>query len=321
MNKSIKNIIKSVFGIILFLWLSYSIYNQIQNQKMLHSPVYDLFLVWDIKKTMLLCCVLVLMCCNWAVEAKKWQLLIRKAELLSFSKSLQSVLTGVAISMLTPNRIGEYMGRILYLKNVNKLKGITVTILGSFAQLLVTGGFGILGIVYYLFFQTPFWWLYLFLVASIFLFIAIAYVYFNMQQVANYLQRFSVLQKPFLYLEIVKRVERKELTQVIKLSLLRYMIYTVQFVLLLKLFLVSPNIIGLCCTLFLIFWAMAVVPTFAIAEVGVRGQLSILFLSVFTTNTLGIVSATACLWLINLIIPALLGCLFVYRFKLFDDEQ
>ena len=73
----------------------------------------------------MLASVFVLMVVNWTVEAAKWRIQLDGTEKFSIIQSLQSVLTGVAVSVITPNRIGEYVGRILYLKNVNKLQGIT----------------------------------------------------------------------------------------------------------------------------------------------------------------------------------------------------
>jgi hypothetical protein len=70
----------------------------------------------------------------------------------------------------------------------------------------------------------------------------------------------------------------------------------------------------------LIFWIMAILPTIAIAEIGIRGEAALFFLAPLSTNYLGIVSSTFMLWFINLIIPSLIGCLFVYKMKLYKDE-
>jgi hypothetical protein len=65
---------------------------------------------------------------------------------------------------------------------------------------------------------------------------------------------------------------------------------------------------------------MAILPTIAIAEIGIRGETALFFLAPLSTNHLGIVSSTFMLWFINLIIPSLIGCLFVYKMKLYKDE-
>lgn len=70
-----------------------------------------------------------------------------------------------------------------------------------------------------------------------------------------------------------------------------------------------------------LFLILAVVPTIALAELGIRSKASIALFSIFSTNTLGILMATAAIWLINIIFPAVAGSLFVAGVKLFGKEQ
>jgi hypothetical protein len=68
------------------------------------------------------------------------------------------------------------------------------------------------------------------------------------------------------------------------------------------------------------FLALAVVPTIALAELGVRGKISIFLFGAFSTNTLGIVFTASAIWLINLVLPALAGSLFVLGIKFFRNK-
>ena len=69
------------------------------------------------------------------------------------------------------------------------------------------------------------------------------------------------------------------------------------------------------------FLALAIVPTIALAELGIRGKLSIYLFGLFSTNTLGIILTASTIWLINLIVPALAGSLFMVGIKLFKKEE
>ena len=60
------------------------------------------------------------MCFNWGIEAKKWQVLMKPIEDLSWWTACKATLTGLSFAMNTPNRIGEYAGRILYVKKENR---------------------------------------------------------------------------------------------------------------------------------------------------------------------------------------------------------
>ena len=63
------------------------------------------------------------------------------------------------------------------------------------------------------------------------------------------------------------------------------------------------------------FLVMAVIPTFAIAELGLRGKVSLIFAGLFSANKAGIIFTTAGIWFINLIIPALIGSLLILSIK------
>ena len=319
-NKNIKLFFKATIGISLFLWMSYTLYNQIKHQPNLQNTIHDLFVEWNTSKILFLSLVFILMIVNWTIEAQKWRLLLVGTEKFSLWKSFQSVLTGVAVSVITPNRIGEYMGRILYLRNVHKIQGITVTIIGSFAQLIVTGFLGLVGLLYYIMNVQQSTWLTILFVSSILLCVVLTYIYFHLHKLLDWTEGITFFRKIRIYLEIVKRFNQQQLIKILLISTARYLVYTIQFILLLKLFLVEINFITLLFTVWLIFWSMAILPTIAIAEIGIRGETALFFLAPLSTNHLGIVSSTLMLWLINLIIPSLLGCLFVYKMKLYEDE-
>lgn len=319
-GKSIKILLKSLFGLLMFLWMANSLYHQIRMQPGLKSTIHDILRGWDAPRLGLLALVLVFMALNWGIEAMKWRLQLRDTEPLSLGESIQSVLTGLAVSVITPNRIGEYMGRILYLKNVHKLQGITVTIIGSFAQLIVTGFLGLLGLIWYMSRIAHNAWLWVLLGSSILLCIVLTYLYFHLNRLLDWVGHVQVLRRIKVYLEIVRRFDRVMLHRILLLSLCRYAVYTIQFLLLLKLMLVTGPAVDMMCTVWLIFWAMAIVPSIAIAEIGIRGETALFFLGPVCVNPFGIVSASLLLWLINLIIPALLGCLLVFRMKIYDDD-
>jgi hypothetical protein len=63
---------------------------------------------------------------------------------------------------------------------------------------------------------------------------------------------------------------------------------------------------------------MTVIPTFTfLADLGLRWEASIQIIQLFTPNTTGIFAVSVGIWLINLLIPALVGSLLILRIKLF----
>ena len=57
--------------------------------------------------------ILFLMLVNWGIEAVKWQLLIAKIEKISLFRAFKAVMTGVSVSIFTPNRTGAIPGASL----------------------------------------------------------------------------------------------------------------------------------------------------------------------------------------------------------------
>src|SRR6266498_651715 len=147
LNKNIKIFLNYFLGPLLFIWLSVSIYNQVK-----HQP--DLEISWiKIKQSIQsreiwnLVLVIILMLMNWSIEAMKWKISIQRIKPVSFLKSFRAVLSGVSFSVNTPNRIGEYLGRILYMEEGNRLKAVSLTIVCSMSQLIITLFAGTIGLI------------------------------------------------------------------------------------------------------------------------------------------------------------------------------
>jgi len=116
-----------------------------------------------------------------------------------------------------------------------------------------------------------------------------------------------------MWVRLLHRFSRREQWTILGLSLLRFGIFTGQYYLLLRWQGVAlPVLEGfLLCALF--FWAMAIIPSIALAELGIRGTVSVFLFAPYTGNVAGIAMAVFILWCINLVIPALGGAGFLFR--------
>lgn len=152
-NKNIKIFLKYIIAPLLCVWLFYSLYQQIKAQPNLHQSIALMkdapFGAQAWKFWMVIFLALV----NWGLEARKWQLLLMPVQQMSFFRAYKSVLSGVALSLNTPNRMGEYGGRILYVQEGSRIKAISLSIAGSISQLIITLAVGCGGLAYLLYFQ------------------------------------------------------------------------------------------------------------------------------------------------------------------------
>lgn len=329
LNKSTKIILNYLLGAGLFTWLAYSIYSQLIHRDNLQLSVRHMWGTLQEKGWVGIFLVMVLMLFNWGLEARKWQKLVAPLEEVSFLRAFSAILSGVSLSINTPNRVGEYGGRILYLKNHNKLKAIAATIVGSFSQLIVTIIFGLIGFLYYInnfalakesAFLNPALWQKIILIGGVLICGLIILLYFRLQIILSVFEKVPFLRKAKVFVQIIVKYSSGELRYLLLLSALRYIVFSAQYLILLdalgmefmwwQAFLLNS----------VIYLVMAGVPTIAIAELGVRGKVSIFFLGLLSSNTMAIIAATVGIWLINLVLPAVLGSVLLLGVKIFKEK-
>ena len=270
---------------------------------------------------------------NWGLEARKWQLLVKNLETISLFKAFKAVLSGLTLSLNMPNRIGEYGGRILYIREGNRLSAISLSIAGSISQLIITsvmGCGGILFLIYQKSLHNPVsglsvFWLKIF---SLEIFLAISAVstillilfYFRLSWIILFLERIPKLSAFTKYMHVLEQFNAKILLRLLSLSFFRYLVFVLQYILLLQVLKVDIPWMVSFWLISILFLVLAIVPSFAIADLGIRGKFSIELLSLYSLNTIGIIGATFGIWLINLFIPAVLGSLLILGTRIFKER-
>jgi uncharacterized membrane protein YbhN (UPF0104 family) len=303
-------------GPLLFLVLSWFIYREIKKQPNLQE-VYTAFRQHG---TVYLPVVLLLMILNWSLEALKWKMLVQPVQQISFLTALKAVVTGVSFTLIAPNRMGEYLGRVLYMDDGKRLKTISLTIAGSISQLLITLCMGFAGllilqgdIVEKQVISVIWFRVILFGVAAALVVLTI--FYFRLSWIIKWVHKIPGANR-FVYLvEALEGLDATILLRLLSLSLLRFGVFIVQYYLLFNLFGVELSWWQAFWTVSVSFLIMAIIPTFAIAELAQRGVVMQTIIGLYSANAAGIISATAGIWFINLIIPAVTGSLLILGIK------
>lgn len=330
LNKKLKIFLNWFAGPILFIWLSFSIYNQINSKS-------DLRTSWEHIKTAIdgehqgkLIMVIVLMFVNWGLEARKWQLLLQKIQPISFIRAFKSILTGQAFALNTINRVGEYVGRVMYLDEGKRLKSISLSIAGSFSQIIITMVMGVIGMIYLrynlLLPQKQTEGLNRYWIDGLIYAIGISatinlFLYYKLSLVVKFFEKLKILRKYKYLIEGLGDLHWRELTRILILSFIRYIVYVIQYLLLLQVFDVSTNWVQAGLIVCVMFLVMALIPTIALAELGFRAKASVELLGLISGNLLGIIATAGGIWLINLVIPAVAGSLFIFGMKIFKKTN
>ena len=267
---------------------------------------------------------------NWSIEARKWQVLLLPVEKMSWWKCLQATLSGVAFSINTPNRIGEYGGRILYVQEGNRIPALSLTIMGSFSQLLITMLLGCGGLIYLLnvspgeilaqqSISNKLWLqVMLYTVSTISVFCTL--MYFRLELLINFVKKIPGSTKWLQHITILEDLGVRNLLRVFSLSMCRYVVFAIQFILMLQLMQVSVTVWQAFWLIAIMYLVLALIPTIALAEIGVRGKVSLALFGLFSINSIGIVAASVGIWFINLVIPALFGSLLILGIKIADKK-
>ena len=326
LNKNIKIFFNYFLGPLLFAWLTISIYQQIQRQENVEASWLHIKSAFESEKIWNVLLVILLMLANWGIEAKKWQLSVIKIYRISFINAFKAVLSGVSFSVIMPNRIGEYLGRLAYMPEGNRLKSISVTLVGSISQLYITVVFGIIGLVFLkdqLIAQSILTDLiYRFVLGGCAIaVIVLTVVYFKISLIETLFEKWLTDSKYLYLIESLRTFNVQLLLRILLLSFLRYLVFLVQYFLLFSLFDIALPFVIIASVVSVLFLILAVIPSIALVEVGLRGEISLHLMGMFSTNVLGVGVTVASIWLINLVLPAIVGSVLFLGIKVFKRKN
>jgi hypothetical protein len=257
--------------------------------------------------------VLLLLPFNLLAEALKWKTMTRHIEHISLGTALKSILAGAATGFITPNRIGEIVGRTRLLKPENRNRALSLAITGSVTQNLAILLPGIPALILFLHDAGPVAGIsntqiiLFYTLLTLLLMISIPVVVTLLRKNQNH--------KISAWLSALDTGRMADLLPVLLLALVRWCISCIQF----GMFLIFAGIeisfaeafTGIAATYLLITFT----PSFAVSEGIIRASWALFFIGYFAGNNPAIALAGAGLWIINVVLPVLAGniILFVSR--------
>lgn len=311
-NRLLNLIIKLIVGCLL-VWV---LYQEIFAKEDI-DRIWATFLErWRTQPLDWLLAVLVLMPVNWIVENLKWRVLLKEIETLSFLQSQAAIFAGVTFSIFTPNRVGEYGGRILFVKAENNWKAVIATLVGSYSQLLAILSFGVLGFGLYMsaYFELEKTLLRSVLFLSIALVAVLLFCFYNISLLIPFARKLPFanrLRGLARNVNVLQSYDNVTLSKALFYAILRYLIYTLQYYLILKYFAIDVGLLEGLAGIATIYLFQTSIPLPPLMGLIARGNLAVLIWTNFSDDQLGILAATFILWIINLILPALVGSLFI----------
>jgi uncharacterized membrane protein YbhN (UPF0104 family) len=317
------NWILKIFMVLLFLFLI--------RLEVLHNP--NSVNILELLKTqlrssntlwLLFACLLVPV--NWILETIKFRSLLPMQQKISFYTVFRSVMAGVTFSIFTPNRLGEYAGRLFFVNNTYRIRAVIATLVGSFAQQIILLGAGVLGFSIFLTSVIKIEKLYsvgIFIVAIAFILLMLI-SYFNIDLSLKVIKKIignNRFKNQLKHLKVLNFYTKERLTLGLMFAGLRYIVYSSQYFLVLLFFGAQLNIGQGIIGISTIYFLQTGIPLPPIVGMFARAELALKVLGTFMIASLTILSATFTLWTINLFLPSVLGMIFLLTINIIKTTK
>lgn len=258
--------------------------------------------------------VLILGVANIGLQYIKWRITCNEVlEVNDNSKIFRSLFFGFSAGIITPLRIGEYFGRGIEFRDKSLVQVTVATLVDKFFPLLMVASIGSVSSLLFIYYYHN---VSIYLVLSLFVLIFSFFYLLLMLLVSNRFWNnllFSRLNtssrvRSFLdKLKIFENLDKRYFYKMIVISFLFYSCFLIQYALLAMAFSNHFNFINYLWAANLIMFSKTIIPPVSVGELGIREGVSIYFLTQMGESASVGFNASIFLFIINLLIPALIG--------------
>jgi hypothetical protein len=278
--------------VFLFLVVIFVFYRQLQRSDLDLNSI-------EVQNAWSLLFAALLMPISWLPEFVKWRTILNVSETSYTPKiEVQSFAAGIVTGMITPNMLGNFLGRMYYFRRRERISITILTLYSNYAQFLASMIFGCLAII--LLNDSPLgsptdkliW-----LGALLVLLGILAFFYFEPLLEMLFPKRIQLQMR----LRSIKR-RRSFKWKILSLSIFRLLIFTCQFALVLHAFGAELGLEEIWWIWQYYFW-VTLVPSLFLGKFLVRDSVALWVLGYAAIETNAILPASLSIWIINLLIP------------------
>ena len=321
MKGNSKTYLSVCLKLLIAILLLYVVYRQLFVKHDFSNLFSEFKIQWAQSNIIFLIASLLLVIPNWLLETLRWQKLVNEHISISFKKSLQAVLMGVTLGMISPQRIGEYAGRLFAVptdKNWLSVKANFFTSLSLNITILMSGIVAVLLFAQNgkLIFDLS---VNVILFAGIISLLILALLFFNLRFFENLFKVEKLLTKIKSWGSFdAYQFSKQSLFYVLILSAARYIVFLSQYILLLYYFGIEIDLWSLYACVAVIYLIQSSIPLPGMLSILARGEIALLVFASFNVNEISILATTFCLWIINLLLPALCGMILLWKTSLLE---
>ncbi|MEZ4720549.1 MAG: lysylphosphatidylglycerol synthase domain-containing protein [Flavobacteriales bacterium] len=262
-----------------------------------------------------------LMAANWGVEILKWHHLLSNEFNTRFRTAIKGVLSGTTFGVFTPNRTGEFIGRVLAVQGKNRVGATVLSFVNSLSQTLATLSFGIIGLVYLievLALED------IGLIASrLTQMILIAFwaimvmLYFKIGRLHALTSGNRIFGKLAKHLNVLTEVSVSSLNRLFLLSIFRFLTFIAQYLLVFGLLYPEANFIQIGSLAILTMFSTMVFSMLPVPDLLMREAMALSYFGLFNFDLILVSKAVFLVWCFNVAIPALIGAIVLLTHRIF----
>ena len=284
------------FKLILFAAVIFVLYAQLDK---IDGIKWDAF---NLAHPSMLVIVTLLVVINIGIAFEKWKLTLKTIGIATEkSQRVQSFFAGIVTGMLTPNMLGNFIGRFYYFDRKNRIQITLFTLLSNFAQFIASITFGWIAVLSFgglIIWQNEkqlILWIGIGMIASYL-------VYFFID---NFLLKVKKKNYAKEFVQLLNENKRYR-TKLLMLSFARFLVFTAQFSLLLFAFGEELNL-NLMIAIWQVYLLTIIAPSLFLGKIGIKESISLFVLGAIGINEFSILFASLFIWFINSFLPAIIG--------------
>ena len=304
-----------VLGVIVWIFLAWRIVPYLTESLQAGHPIME-----NLSLT-LIAIAMILIPVNYGIEAAKWHYLVFKKSNSNYWLAYKSVLSGMALGILTPSRVGEPFTRALMVPNGSYINSAAAALICSLSQLAATLLFGIIGALTLTnLFNTSATGIPGYVVGGAILFVIAALLLLLSPTMLKWISNHHFTKKVLQSLSGIDSFSLRQIATVQALSIARYCVFLLQYCCILYAFGCSLSPLHIVSAVACIFLVGSAIPAPTIVDAGIKISLAILFLGSTLDNEKVAAAASTTIWVMNIAIPALVGTIFAMT-NTFDTEK
>ncbi len=135
------------------------------------------------------------------------------------------------------------------------------------------------------------------------------------------LNQIKFLHKYHRFFDIMGTYKTAQLLNIMWFCLARFITFTFQYYLIIHLLIPQIPLYQLSLLMFVFFFIQSAIPSLDLIDIGVRSITADRLFSYVTDQHIAVVVAFSIIYITNMIIPAVLGSIFVFKLKFFDRNS